>query len=103
MALLASKGNTFSSARKGLLGTIIGLLVVYAWLAITHAAVVSGMPVRGMDWNGDGAVSFREFAQAFYAVEAQQKVDGNRTCTTYAWHTGEAIRVECKTEFNKSN
>ncbi|MFT3755160.1 MAG: EF-hand domain-containing protein [Pseudoxanthomonas sp.] len=99
MALLRSKGGKFSSARRSALGMIVALLAVYGWLYATNAAILSGTPVKEMDWDGDGTVGMREIAQAFYAVEVKKTVEGNRTCIEYAWHTGEGIRVECRTEF----
>ncbi len=101
MALLTNKSNKFSASRRRWWGFLIGVLVVYAALYFSHAAAISGMSMREMDWNNDGKVDFHEFAQSFYAVAANAKTDGGRTCTTYAWHGGEAIKVECKTEFGK--
>ena len=98
MALLRNRGNTFSSTRRSLLGLVVALLVVIGWLTVTKAAVISGMKVEEMDWNGDGEVGAREIAQAFYAVAAVKKTEGSRVCTTYAWHTDEVIRVDCRTE-----
>ncbi|MFT4256966.1 MAG: hypothetical protein QM599_08430 [Pseudoxanthomonas sp.] len=99
MALLRNSSGKFSSTRRSALGMVVALLVIYGWLHVTDAAILSGTPVKEMDWNGDGAVGMREIAQAFYAVEAKKTVEGNRTCTEYAWHTGESIRVDCRTEF----
>ncbi|MFT3763430.1 MAG: hypothetical protein QM761_12665 [Pseudoxanthomonas sp.] len=99
MALLRNRTGKFSSTRRGLLAMIAALLLVLGWLYVTKAAAISGMQVKEMDWDGDGTVSGREILQAFYAVEAVKTVEGSRTCTAYAWHTGEAIRVDCRTEF----
>lgn len=101
MALLQNRTNRFSSTRRGVLGVIAALLLVLGWLTVTKAAAISGMKVEEMDWNGDGEVGAREIAQAFYAVSAVKKTEGNRTCTTYAWHTDEVIRVECRTELKR--
>ena len=98
MALLRNRSNRFSSTRRSVLGLVVALLIVIGWLTVTKAAVISGMKIEEMDWNGDGEVGAREIAQAFYAVSAIKKTEGNRTCTTYAWHTDEAIRVDCRTE-----
>jgi hypothetical protein len=99
MALLQNKGNSFSSARRTALGFVAALLLVYAWLHFTHAAVLGGIGLKDMDWDNDGHVGVREIGQAFYAVEASKTVEGSRHCTRFAWHTGETIRVECRTEF----
>lgn len=101
MALLSNKGNRFSSTRRGLWALIGALLIVYAWLYFTHAAILTGIKPREMDWNNDGVATTREFFQSFYAVEANVKTDGPRTCTSFQWHGGATIKVECKTEFGK--
>lgn len=103
MALLQNKTGKFSSTRRSALGLVFALLLILGWLYVTKAAAISGMQVKEMDWDGDGTVSGREIAQAFYAVEAVKTVKGNRTCTEYAWHTGESIRVDCRTEFKPAD
>lgn len=103
MALLQNRSGKFSSTRRSALALIVALLLVAGWLYVSKAAAISGMQVKEMDWDGDNNVSGKEIAQAFFAVEAVEKVEGNRTCTSYAWHTGEAIRVDCRTEFRPAD
>jgi hypothetical protein len=98
MALLQNN-RPFSSTRRGLLVTVVVLLAVIGAMYFTHAAALSGIKIKEMDWNGDGEVTVREILQSFYAVKADKTMQGNRTCTEYAWRSGATIRVECRTEF----
>jgi hypothetical protein len=99
MALLQNNNRSFSSTRRGLLIAVVALLVLIAAMYFTHAAALSGIKVKEMDWDGNGEVTAREILQSFYAVKAVKTVQGNRTCTEYAWRGGETIRVECRIEF----
>nr|WP_277399770.1 hypothetical protein [Pseudoxanthomonas sp. LH2527] len=86
--------------RKILLGIVVGLLALVAWLHYTGSAATHGITTQDMDWNGDGAVTQGEIAQAIFTVVVEQKQDGNRQCNTFAWRNGSGtLRMDCKTVF----
>lgn len=92
---------SFSPRRRAVLVLVLILLAAVAWMGWIGAAGLSGISTKEMDWDGDGQVSRDEVIQAYYAVTAKKVVDGNRTCTTYAWRSsGKEIRVECRTELH---
>ncbi|HLM53109.1 MAG TPA: EF-hand domain-containing protein [Pseudoxanthomonas sp.] len=89
----------FSTRRKALLALVTIALALAGWLHLTGAAGISGMPIRHMDWNGDGRVSHHEILQAFYGVRVTATVEGPRECKSYLWRGGDrAIRLDCRTE-----
>ena len=86
--------------RKILLGLLAVLLLAIGWAGWAGMAATRGVETADMDWNGDGQVGRGEIAQAFYAVVAEKRRDGQRECTTFRWYrSGEAIRVDCRTVF----
>lgn len=94
----------FTARRKALAAIMLVILgwLGYAWYA--GMAITQGVEMRDMDWNGDGTVSRQELLQAFYAVAVSKKVDGDRHCSTFYWkRSGQAIRVDCRTEFTPDN
>ena len=89
----------FSSRRKALLALVVIALALVGWLHLTGAAGISGMPIRDMDWNGDGSVSHHEILQALYAVRVTTTLEGPRECKSYLWRgDNRAIRLDCRTE-----
>ena len=89
----------FSTRRKALLALVTIALALIGWLHLTGAAGISGMPIRDMDWNGDGSVSHHEILQAFYAVRVTTTLEGPRECKSYLWRSdNRAIRLDCRTE-----
>jgi len=92
--------SRFPLRRKILLGIVVGLLALVAWLHYTGSAATHGITTRDMDWNGDGTVTQGEIAQAVFTVVVEQKQDGNRQCNTFAWCNGSGtLRMDCKTVF----
>ncbi|WDS37420.1 hypothetical protein [Pseudoxanthomonas sp.] len=92
---------SFSPRRRATLTLVAILLLAVAWMGYIHAAGLSGISSKDMDWNGDGQVSGTEIAQSYYAVVVDKTTEGNRTCTTYKWwRGGKEIRVECRTELH---
>jgi hypothetical protein len=90
----------FPLRRKILLGVVVALLALVAWLHYTGSAATHGITTQDMDWNGDGTVTQGEIAQAVFTVVVEQKQDGNRHCDTFAWRSGAGtIRMDCKTVF----
>ena len=91
--------SRFPLRRKILLGIVVALLALVAWLHYTGAAAAHGITTQDMDWDGDGTVTRSEIAQSFYAVTVSRQREGNRECTSFRWRNGEAIRVDCRTVF----
>ncbi len=92
----------FSARRKALLALVALALGLVAWLQVTGAAGISGMPTSAMDWNGDGSVSQAEFLQAFYSVTVVVTREGPRECRAYRWRGSQRqIRVDCTTDFSQ--
>ena len=90
----------FPLRRKILLGIVVALLALVAWLHYTGSAATHGITTQDMDWNADGTVTQGEIAQAIFSVVVEQKQDGNRECNTFAWRSGSGtIRMDCKTVF----
>ncbi len=91
----------FTRRRKVLLGLVLALLALVAWLHATGAAATHGIATRDMDWNGDGTVTQGEIAQAVFSVVVKQTQEGPRQCSTFAWRRGGAtIRRDCRTVFH---
>jgi len=89
----------FSTRRKALLALVTMALALVGWLHMTGAAGISGIPIRDMDWNGDGSVSHHKILQAFYAVRVTTNLEGSRKCKSYLWRSdSRAIRLDCRTE-----
>lgn len=91
--------DPFTARRKLLLGVLLLVLAALAWAGYAGMAITRGVEMKDMDWDGDGIVSRRELAQAFYAVKVKEQQDGNRHCRRFLWAaSGEEIRVDCRTE-----
>ncbi|HHW4678383.1 MAG TPA: EF-hand domain-containing protein [Xylella sp.] len=92
----------FSHRRKILAAVMV---VFLCWLGYTRyvgLAIAEGVQFKDMDWNGDGTVSRQEILQAFYAVAVRHTHDNQRQCATYYWRrSGEQIRVDCRTVFER--
>ena len=92
--------SRFPLRRKILLGIVVGLLALVAWLHYTGAAATHGITTPDMDWDSTGTVTQGEIAQAVFSVVVEQKQDGRRQCNTFAWRSGAGtIRMDCKTVF----
>lgn len=101
---LSGNRSRFPLRRKILLGIVVGLLALVAWLHYTGSAATHGITTRDMDWNGDGTVTQGEIAQAVFSVVVEQTQDGNRQCNAYAWRNGSGtIRMDCKTVFQAAD
>lgn len=92
--------SRFPLRRKILLGIVVALLALVAWLHYTGSAATHGITTRDMDWDGDGTVTQGEIAQAVFTVVVEQTQEGNRQCNAFAWRNGSGtIRMDCKTVF----
>ncbi len=93
-----SRSSRFTPRRRIVLGVFAALLLLVGWLHFTGAAGTRGMPLKEMDWNGDGKAGMEEWLQSIYAVVVHKTVDGPRECSTYAWRRDDStIRVDCRT------
>ncbi len=100
----AGRRSRFPLRRKILLGIVVALIALIAWLHYTGSAATHGITTRDMDWNGDGNVTQGEIAQAVFSVVVEQKQDGPRQCNAYAWRNGSGtIRMDCKTVFQAAD
>ena len=92
--------SRFPLRRKILLGIVVALLALVAWLHYTGAAATHGITTQDLDWDSNGTVTQGEIAQAVFSVVVEQKQDGRRQCNTFAWRSGAGtIRMDCKTVF----
>jgi hypothetical protein len=95
--MIIARGK-FSTRRKVLLGLVLVLLAVVAWLHFTGAAATRGLERKQMDWDNDGQVTMTEMLQSLYAVKVEITREGQRECRAYSWRgSTETLRVDCRT------
>ena len=58
--------SRFPLRRKILLGIVVALLALVAWLHYTGAAATHGITTQDMDWDSNGTVTQGEIAQAVF-------------------------------------
>jgi hypothetical protein len=88
----------FTTRRKALLGLVLVLLAVVAWLHFTGAAATRGLERKQMDWDNNGQVTMSEMLQSLYAVKVEITHEGPRECRAYSWRgSTETLRVDCRT------
>lgn len=90
--------NRWSLRRRWLIASAFGFLLVYLALWFEKMAITQVTSLAELDWNGDRITSYREIAQAFYAVVARSSTQGNRQCREFYWRsTHVRIRIICQT------
>ena len=90
--------KSFNPRRIAVLALVAIVLAGAAWLYFTHAAGISGISTKDMDWDADGTATHQEILQAFYAVGASKTREGQRECSAYYWRKDkQSIRVDCRT------
>lgn len=95
--MILARGK-FTTRRKALLGLVLVLLAVVAWLHFTGSAATRGLERKQMDWDNNGQVTMREMLQSFYAVKVEISHEGARECRAYSWRgSSETLRVDCRT------
>ena len=88
----------WSLRRRWLIALAFGCLLIYLALWFEKMAITQVTSFVELDWNGDGVTSYREIAQAFYAVVARSSTQGNRRCREFYWRTTHVrLRIVCQT------
>jgi hypothetical protein len=88
----------FTTRRKALLGLVLVLLAIVAWLHFTGSAATRGLERKQMDWDNNGQVTMSEMLQSLYAVKVEITHEGARECRAYSWRgSTETLRVDCRT------
>ena len=94
--------NRWSMRRRWLIAISLGCLLAYLALWFEKMAITQVTSLAELDWNGDKNTSYREIAQAFYAVIVRSSAQGNRQCREFYWRsTHERIRIICQTVIHK--